>query len=219
MKKANFGFLIALLLFSCTSGRNYAQAIVALVDVSGTYADQKPDVVNVIRRGVLPKLMPGDSLYVIRIDDESYRKDNVEANLNLDVRPSRANAEKLAFSRKLDEFAHRPMRARYTDISGAMMLGAEYLKESGAGTRTMLVFSDMEEDLPKGVKRELAADEFSGVRVLAMNVKKLNADNANPMAYRARLAEWQQRTKTHGAKDFQVVLEPDRLDDLLDQRL
>ena len=205
-------------LFACTNSRNYAQAVVALVDVSGTYADQKPDVVNVIKRGILPKLMPGDSLYVIRIDDESYKKDNVEADVNLDVRPSRANAQKLAFARKLEDFAHRPQRARHTDIRGAMMLGAEYLKETGAGTRTMVVFSDMEEDLPKGVKRDLAPDEFTGMRVLAMNVKKLNADNANPTAYRARLAGWKQQVTSHGAKEFQVVLEPDRLDDLLDRR-
>jgi hypothetical protein len=51
-----------------------------------------------------------------------------------------------------------------------------------------------------------------------MNVKKLNADNANPTAYRARLAGWKQQVTSHGAKEFQVVLEPDRLDDLLDQR-
>src|SRR3954468_9074252 len=131
-------------LLACTSSRNYAQAVVALVDVSGTYADQKPDVVNVIKRGILPKLMPGDSLYVIRIDDESYKKDNVEADLNLDVRPSRANAQKLAFATKREGFAPRPMHARHTDIRGAMMLGAEYLKESGAGTRTLVIFSDME---------------------------------------------------------------------------
>jgi hypothetical protein len=211
-------FLYAAGLFACTSGRNYSQAVCALVDVSGTYADQKAEVVNVIKRGILPKLMPGDSLYVIRIDDESYKKDNVEADLNLDVRPSRANAQKLAFATKLEDFAHRPMHARHTDIRGAMMLGAEYLKESGAGTRTLVIFSDLEEDLPKGVKRDLAPDEFAGMRVLAMNVKKLNADNANPTAYRARLAGWKQQVTSHGAKEFQVVLEPDRLDDLLDQR-
>ena len=158
-----------------------------------------------------------DSLFVIRIDDESYKKDTVEADLNLDVHPSRANAQKLAFAQNLDEFAHRPMHAQHTDIRGAMMLGAEYLKESGAGTRTLVVFSDLEEDLPKGVKRDLAPDEFAGTRVLAMNVKKLNADNANPAAYRARLAGWKAQTVSHGAKEFQVVLEPDRLDDLLDQ--
>jgi hypothetical protein len=209
--------LVALpVLLSCSSSKNYAQAVVALVDVSGTYADQKPEVVNVIKRGILPKMQPGDSLFVIRIDDESYKKGNVEAQMTLDVRPSRANAQKLTFATQLDEFASKRQRARHTDIRGAMMLGAEYLKETGAGLRTMVVFSDMEEDLPKGVKRTLAPDEFSGMRILAMNVKKLSADNANPTAYRQRLASWQQQTKSHGAKEFQVVLEPEKLDELLE---
>ncbi|TMB26734.1 MAG: VWA domain-containing protein [Deltaproteobacteria bacterium] len=206
------------LLLSCSSGKNYAQAVVALVDVSGTYADQKPEVVNVIKRGILPKLQPGDSIFVIRIDDESYKKANVEGGMTLDVRPSKANAQKLAFASQLDEFSKRPVHTAHTDIRGAMMLGAEYLKESGAGTRTLVIFSDMEEDLPKGVKRDLAPDEFAGMRVLAMNVKKLSADNANPTAYRARLAGWKQQVTSHGAKEFQVVLEPDRLDELLDRR-
>ena len=30
------------------------------------------------------------------------------------------------------------MRAQHTDIRGAMMLGAEYLRESNAGRRTMV---------------------------------------------------------------------------------
>ena len=54
--------LAALLAVSCSSGAQYAQAVVALVDVSGTYADQKPQVVEVIRRGLLPRMAPGDSL-------------------------------------------------------------------------------------------------------------------------------------------------------------
>ncbi|HYV68244.1 MAG TPA: hypothetical protein VE964_18540, partial [Myxococcales bacterium] len=176
--------LLALpLLLSCSSNKNYAQAVVALVDVSGTYADQKPEVVNVIKTGILPKMQPGDSLFVIRIDDESYKKANLEGGMTLDVRPSRANAQKLAFATQLDQFASKHERSRHTDIRGAMMLGAEYLKETGAGQRTIVVFSDLEEDLPKGVKRTLAPDEFIGMRILAMNVKKLNADNANPSAY------------------------------------
>jgi hypothetical protein len=214
MRKAS---LLALpLLLSCSSSKNYAQAIVALVDVSGTYADQKPEVVNVIKRGILPKLLPGDSLFVIRIDDESYKKANVEGQMTLDMRPSKANAQKLAFASRMDQFASKHMSSRHTDIRGAMMLGAEYLKETGAGLRTMVVFSDMEEDLPKGVKRTLAPDEFAGMRILAMNVKKLNADNANPTVYRQRLASWQQQVKAHGAKEFQIVLEPEKLDELLE---
>ena len=210
--------LLALpLALSCSSGKNYAQAIVALVDVSGTYADQKPEVVNVIKRGILPKLQPGDSIFVIRIDDESYKKANVEGGMTLDVRPSKANAQKLQFASQMDEFAAKHQRSRHTDIRGAMMLASEYLKETGAGQRTMVVFSDMEEDLPKGVKRTLAPDEFAGMRILAMNVKKLSGDNMNPSVYRQRLASWQQQAKSHGAKEFQVVLEPEKLDELLER--
>jgi len=207
----------ALLAGSCSSGAQYAQAIVALVDVSGTYADQRPEVVNVIRKGLLPRLTPGDTLVVIRIDSESYGKQNVEASMTLDVRPSKTNAQKLALASALDAFAHKPLRAAHTDIRGAMMLGAEYLRESNAGRRTMVVFSDMEEDLPRGVKRDMAADELKGVRVLAMNVKRLNRDNANPTAYRARLAGWEKQLTAHGAREFKVVLEPDKLADLLDE--
>lgn len=205
----------AAVLASCSNSRNYAQAVCALVDVSGTYVDQKPEVVNIIKRGILPKLNPGDSLVVIRIDDQSYKRGNVEGQITLDARPSQANAQKLAFANQLDVFARRVDRARHTDISGAMMLGAEYLKESGAGTRTLLVFSDLEEDLPKGVVRNLAKDELSGVRVVAMNVKKLGGDNRNPTVYRERLASWQRKVTSHGARDFQVFLEPDKLDELL----
>ncbi|HUH92145.1 MAG TPA: VWA domain-containing protein [Casimicrobiaceae bacterium] len=213
MKRA----FIALLCAGCTSGAQYAHAVVALVDVSGTYADQKAEVVNVIRKGLVPKLVPGDSLVVIRIDSESYTRDSVEASVKLDMRPSKANAQKLAFAQQLDQFARRPVRAAHTDIRGAMMLGAEYLREAGAGRRTMVVFSDLEEDLPRGVHRELSPDELAGVQVLAMNVKRLAADNADPAAYRQRLSSWEKQVTAHGAREFKIVLEPDKLAELLDQ--
>src|SRR5207253_6910913 len=64
----------------------------------------------------------------------------------------------------------------------------------------------------------LAPDELRGVRVLAMNVKRLGPDNANPMAYRARLANWEKQLTSHGAREFKIVLEPEKLADLLDER-
>ena len=206
-----------LLAAACSSGAQYSHAVVALVDVSGTYADQKAEVINVIRKGLLPKIGPGDTLVVIRIDDESYNRKNVEASMTLDVRPSKANAQKLQMAAALDAFQKRHSRSQHTDIRGAMMLGAEYLRESNAGRRTMIVFSDMEEDLPRGVKRELAADELKGVHVMAMNVKRLAADNANPTVYRHRMAAWEKQLTSHGATDFKLVLEPEKLADLLDE--
>src|SRR5207237_9867281 len=145
-------------------------------------------------------------------------KQNVEAHMTLDARPSRANAQKLALASTLDAFAHKRLRSGHTDIRGAMMLGAEYLRETNAGRRTMVVFSDMEEDLPRGVKRDMAPDELKGVRVLAMNVKRLGPDNANPMAYRARLANWEKQVTSPGARECKGVTGREELADMLAER-
>ncbi len=67
------------------------------------------------------------------------------------------------------------------------------------------------------MKRDMAPDELKGVRILAMNVKRLGPDNANPTAYRARLASWQKQLTQHGAREFKVVLEAEKLADLLDE--
>ena len=103
---------MAALLASCADGRRYNQAICALIDVSGTYADEKAEVASILKRDVLPSMLPGDTLLVIRIDSGSYEKDNIEALVTLDPRPSRANAQKLALARRLDAFAARGGRVR-----------------------------------------------------------------------------------------------------------
>ena len=149
------------LLAGCGEGRRYDQAICVLIDVSGTYADQKQEVVKVIKRDVLPGMVPGDTFIAILVDSESYEKDNVKALTTLDARPSRANAQKLALARQLDAFAASDERSEYTDIPGAMMLGAEYLQEVASGSRVMLVFSDLQEELPSGTR---SADAGGRVR-------------------------------------------------------
>ncbi len=202
---------LAIALTACTDPRAYSRSIAVLVDVSGTYVDQKGDVVSLVKRGILPTMNPGDSLVVVRIDDRSYEKDNVIATLHLDVRPSKANAQKLDFAGRLDEFAKRREGAAHTDIRGAMMLAADYLRETGAGHRTMIVFSDMEEDLPKGSKRDMTDTELADTRVVAMNVKRLASDNTNPAVYRDRLARWEKTVTSSGAADWQVILDPERL--------
>ena len=138
-----FVCLFALLtLVGCSDGRRYDQAIGVLIDVSGTYADEKAGTVNLIKRDILPNMVPGDTLLVVRIDSESYDKENLEALLTLDRRPSHANAQKLAFAKRLDAFVAGAGSARYSDIPGAMMLAGEYLEEIGSGSRVMLLFSD-----------------------------------------------------------------------------
>jgi hypothetical protein len=205
----------ALALAGCADGRRYDQAVCVLVDVSGTYADQKADVVRLLKRDVLPALVPGDSLLVIRIDGQSYEKGNVEAFLTLDARPSQANAQKLALAKQLDAFATNPSVATHTDIRGAMMLGGEYLKELGSGSRVMLIFSDLVEDLPGGMRRELDPTEFEGVEVMAVNVKRLARDGVDPSVFRQRLTAWQERVAASNARGWRTLQDETRLAEVL----
>jgi hypothetical protein len=204
--------LAALLLaLGCAGSRDHRQGVCVLIDVSGTYADQRAEVARVLKQQVLPELLPGDTLLVIRIDSQSYEQDNVLALVTLDDRPSRANAQKLALAKRLDAFAAAAVTSEHTDIPGAMMLGAEYLREIDAGSRVMLVFSDMEEDLPAGAQRSLDERELEGVSVVAMNVKRLRADGANPDVFRGRLADWERRVTGAGASGWQTLADAGRL--------
>jgi len=206
---------LALAALGCTDGKRYDQALCVLVDVSGTYADQRREVVRILKSEVLPSMQPGDTLLVMRIDGESYEKDNVEILVTLDARPSRANAEKLGIAQRLDEMAKESQAARHTDIPGAMMLGGEYLRELASGSRVMLIFSDMEEDLAPGSARTLRADEFSGTHVVAMNVKRLHVDNADPAAFRSRLESWEKRVMASGGLGWRTFMDPTKLGNYL----
>jgi len=203
--------LAAAWLTACSDASQYSQAVAVLIDTSGTYADQVPEVARIVKREVLPELVPGDTLAIVRIDSESYEKADVIELVTLDQRPSHAAAQKLALAKALDEFAARTERSQYTDIPGAMMLAAEYLHEAGAKSRVILLFSDMESDLPPGAKRRFSEREFEGIRVAALNVKQLAPDNQNPDLLRARLASWQKEVTRAGAGGFSTFLDPAKL--------
>jgi hypothetical protein len=214
---AGLGLLAACaVVVGCSDAGRYDQAIGVLIDVSGTYADQRAETVRVIKREVIPHMVPGDTLFVARIDSESYDRDNVEALLTLDRRPSHANAQKLEVARQLDAFAARPLHSAHTDIPGAIMLASEYLGETGAGSRVLLIFSDMQEDLPRGETRRLADQELAGTRVVAMNVKRLGQDRADPGVFRARLDGWGERLAAAGATDWRTFLDPAKLPEYLE---
>ena len=45
--------------------------------------------------------------------------------------------------------------AQYTDITGGVLQALEYLNEKNPGHKTILVFSDLKEDLKKGYVRDI----------------------------------------------------------------
>lgn len=214
-------YLIALvipgMLTACSDNKAYETALCAMADISGTYADEKENVARIIKAGVISEMMPGDSLIFVTIDSNSYKEENLKSTLKLDYIPSNANQQKLAFAKKLDEFSEDPNRSDYTDISGAMMLCADYLESTGSGNQAMLIFSDMKEELQDGLVRDFSEDQLEGMHIAAMNVIKLNADSVDPAIYRQRLQDWEQRVKHANAGSWQVIVDPVKIPEYIEQ--
>jgi hypothetical protein len=200
---------LALLITSCGDPRSHSQAVYVLIDTSGTYAQESAKA-RLLVNYLLGTLQPGDSLAVARVENRSFSEKDIVAKATFDRRPSQANAQKRAFRDTTDAFLKNVKSSRYTDITGGLLQGAEFLNETGAGTRTIVVFSDMQEELDKVTVRELPMN-LKRIRVVAVNVVKLNTDNIDPRRYFGRLEAWQKRVVAAGA-DWRVINDLERLD-------
>ena len=179
-----------------------------LLDTSGTYAGELARAQTVINY-LLGTLDPGDSFGVARIDGGSFSEKDIILRTTFDERPSVANDQKRGFMTTIQHFADTVQTASHTDITGGVLQAVEWLNEVGPGVKTVLIFSDMEEDLPEGYVRDFPM-ELDGVRVVALNVTKLNPDNLDPRTYMGRLDVWRQRVESGGGQ-WAVVNDLERL--------
>src|SRR5467141_3606126 len=89
--------------------------------------------------------------------------------------------------------------------------GAQFLNETGAGTKTIIIFSDMQEELDKVTVRNFPIS-LKNIRIIALNVVKLKTDNVDPRRYLGRLDAWQKRVEGAGASEWRVINDLERLD-------
>jgi hypothetical protein len=183
-----------------------------LVDTSGTYA-REAGRAQLIINYLLGTLQPGDSLAVARVKSRSFSEKDIIAKAMFDTRPSQANAQKRAFRDKIDAFLKTVSGSAYTDITGGLIQGAEFLNETGAGKKTILIFSDMQEELDKVTIRNIPIS-LKNIRVIAVNVTKLGTDNIDPRRYLGRLEAWQKRVEGAGASEWKVINDIERLDSI-----
>jgi len=203
----------ALAAAGCVDSRSHTHAVYMLVDTSGTYA-QEAGKAQVIINYRLGSLQPGDSLAVARVQSRSFSEKDIVAKATFDSRPSQENAQKRAFRERIENSFRAVSGSRYTDITGGLIQGAEFLNETGAGSKTIIIFSDMQEELDKVTQRDFPIS-LKGVRVVAVNVVKLKTDNIDPRKYMGRLEAWQKRVETAGAREWRVINNLDRLDAIL----
>src|SRR5688572_33153352 len=206
--------LAGVLLVACTQSAPMPRnsGVYLLLDTSGTYRAELRKAQDVILY-TLSKLEPADSFAVARIDTGSFSEKDIIAKTTFDERPSTANAQKRAFAQKVQEFIARENASQYTDITGGLLQAVEFLNEKGTGRKTILIFSDLEQDLDKGYMRDMEVP-FEGFDVVALNVVKLRQDNYDPRQYMARLEQWKGQVEKGGGH-WRVVNDLDRLDGMV----
>jgi len=221
MRGAKSGFVLAALALcaGCGSGINHNQAVYVLVDTSGTYTKEVRKAQAVVNY-LLGNLEPGDSLAVATVKSRSFSERDIVAKVSLTKDPIQVNGQKRAFSEKIAEFAQSVQGSKgtaYTDITGGLVQAAEFLNETGAGSKTIIIFSDMQEELDYKTVRNFPI-KLDGIRIIALNVTKLGTDNVDPRRYMGRLEWWEQRARAAGATDWRVVNDMEHLERVFARR-
>lgn len=205
--------LIALpLLQACSDPGPSNSGVYLLLDTSGTYTKELTNaqkLVNVL----LVKMEPNDSLAVARIDTGSFSEKDIVAKVTFNDRPSEANTQKRHFRDNMDKFVDEVKPSRFTDITGGVLQAVEYLNEKNTGRKTILIYSDLKEELPEGYVRDIPF-QLEGFDIVALNVTKLRSDNVDPREYMDRLEDWQRRIE-EGGGTWRVINDMDRLERII----
>lgn len=200
------------ILVACSAPSPGNHGVYMLLDTSGTYREELAKAQQIIRY-TLSRLDAADSFAVARIDTASFSEKDIVAKATLDDRPSTMNHQKRQFAEHIGTFVDGARSSPYTDITGGLLQAVEFLNEKNPGRKTVLIFSDLKEDLKDGYVRDLDF-ELDGFEIIALNVTKLGTDNIDPREYLGRLETWQTRIESSGGR-WRVINDLDGLDGLL----
>jgi len=209
--------LLVLLLVACSSNDapiSDTRGVYLLIDTSGTYTQELEQAKRVINF-TLSNLNPGDSFAVARVDTGSFSEKDIVTRTTFDARPSVSNEQKRVFQANINTFLKEVKSSSHTDITGGILQAIEYLDETGVGHKTILIFSDLKEELREGYVRAEIPLALSGYSIVALNVTKLRSDNVDPREYLGRLNDWKQRVETGGGR-WKVVNNLEHLESLLE---
>ncbi|PHR58212.1 MAG: hypothetical protein COA44_04325 [Arcobacter sp.] len=199
---------------ACSTGphKSHNKGVYMLIDTSGTYTKELQKAQQIINY-TLSQLNTGDSFVVASIDTGSFSEKDIIAKITFDDRPSKANQQKRAFQKKIQDYIKHVKSSPYTDITGGLLQATEYLDERATRTKTIMIFSDLKQELKKGYIRDIPLS-LDGYEVVALNVTKLRSDNIDPREYMARLKLWKARVEDGGGK-WDVINDLERLDTLI----
>ena len=204
--------VLATFVTSCGEPVAHNRGVYMLVDTSGTYTTELDKAQQVINY-TLARMNPGDTFAVASINTGSFSEKNIQAKATFDERPSVTNRQKVAFQQSIQAFVDAAQPAAYTDITGGLLQAVEYLNEKDPGQKTILIFSDLKEEIKEGYNRDVPL-QLDGISLVALNVTKLRSDNIDPNEYLGRLDQWQQRVE-QGGGSWRVINDLERLETIL----
>jgi hypothetical protein len=199
----------ALLLNGCATSDAHNRGVYMLLDTSGTYTLELAKAQQIINY-VLAKLGPTDSFAVARIDTGSFSEKDIVSKVSFNDQPSQANQQKLQFRSTIDNMVKTVSPSPYTDITGGLLQATEYLNERNPGKKTILIFSDLKEDLKPGFVRNIPL-QLDGYEVVALNVTKLRSDNVDPREYMERIKQWKAKVE-RGGGTWRVINDLEQLE-------
>jgi hypothetical protein len=209
--------IVVLMVGACADKKSHARAVYLLIDTSGTYT-QELGRAQALTGYILGTLNPGDSFAVARVKSRSFSEKDIIAKVTFEKDPLQANAQKRAFRDKVADFTKDVKKgSAYTDISGGIIQAAEFLNETGAGRKTILIFSDMQEELDYQTVRDFPIN-LKGISIVALNVTKLTTDNVDPRRYLNRMEWWEKRVRAAGAEDWRMVNDLEHPERIFDAR-
>jgi hypothetical protein len=207
------GLSLFLALAGCSEETSHTRGVYMLMDTSGTYTQELEKAQHIINY-ILAKLQSNDTFAVARVDTGSFSEKDIIAKITFDSKPSNANQQKLAFRDTINQFVKTVKSSSYTDITGGILQATEFLNEKGSANKTILIFSDLKEELRKGYVRDIPL-QLNGFEVVALNVTKLRSDNVDPREYMKRLADWKKKVEDGGGT-WRVINDLERMDNMFD---
>ena len=188
-------------------GKIEPRAVYVLLDTSGSYGVEIEQV-HASLRLLLKTLGAGESLALARIDSASFSEKDIVARMTFDVRPSMANSQKRAFLQIINALGKDIRPGTKTDITGGALQAIEYLNETGARNKYIILFSDLKEETRSDHARDFPI-KFNGMKVFAMNASDLNSTRGMD-SRKKRQTYWQGKVE-QGSGLWAVVNDTDKL--------
>ena len=204
---------LALALGACAPAAPRNTGVYLLLDTSGTYSERAAERP---RRSSCTRCRdwsrPTRSRSRASTPAASARRTSSRRPPSTTVRAPRTRRSARSPAR-CDSSSSIPSRRSTPTSRGGLLQAIEFLNEKHSGRKTILIFSDLKEDLAKGYVRDVPLD-LKGFEVVALNVTKLRTDNFDPHEYLSRVDTWKAKVEQGGGR-WRMINDLERLDGLL----